>query len=88
MFFLAKISMKVVFDMLFLIFINVNILYNEKKPSKKIYITKKRLSMLCNIKLVDKNMFAEAALVENIKVFVTHIHSLVARLTIYLFRKV
>lgn len=50
------------------------------------YIIKQALIIICWIRLIAKNKFAEAGLDKNIKAFVAYISCLVAKIIIYLVR--
>ena len=79
-FLLVKISLKIVFNMLFLIVSNIEIQFVKKKLIWKTYTTKKTLSTIRQVIFIDKKEFAKVALNKNIKAFVIYNSSLSFRL--------
>ena len=73
--------------MLFLTFNNANVQFAKKELTWRIYTTKKSLSIIRQVELIDQKEFAKAILDENIEAFVVHVSSLELRMTIYLARK-
>ena len=73
---LAKISIKVVFGMIFYTFSSVDVKFAKKKLTWKIYSTTKALPIIQRVKFIDKKKFAKVALDDNIKAFVVHVNSL------------
>ena len=65
--------MKIVLEMSFLIFSNINIKFVKKKLIWKLYTTKIILPNIYYIKFINKLKFAKVALDENIEALVMHI---------------
>ena len=65
--------MEVVTRIPFLTICNANIQFAKKKLTSRFYITKKALSTIREVKLIDKKEFDKAPLGENVKVFMMHI---------------
>ena len=85
-FLLANISIKVILEMLFLIFNNIDVQFAKKDLIWRSYTTKKVLPITWQIELINKKVFAKATLDKNVKAFVVHVGclSLGLKMTIYL----
>lgn len=81
---MADIIIKIVFDMLFLIFNNANIDLTNKKFIRKIYIIQKTLLKTKFGDIINIKKFVKATLYENIKIFVVCVFLLIL-IRIYLF---
>ena len=68
--------MVVVLGMPFLTLSNVDIQFAEKELTWRIYTTKDPLLTTRRVELIDKKVFAKAALDENIEAFVVYMNSL------------
>ena len=81
--------MEVIFDMLFLTFINADTWFAKKVLTWRIYSTKKTLSTIYWFKFINEEEFAKVMLDKNIKAFVIHVDSLSLglRIKIHLARK-
>ena len=79
--------MDVVLGILFLILINANIQFAEKKLIWRTYTTKEALLTTRQVKIIDQKKFARAALNENFEAFVMHVSFLRLRMSIHLARK-
>lgn len=73
MFFLDDINMKMVLEIFFLTFSNVNIQFAIKKLIQRSYITTEALPTTKRVKIIDKKKFAKIVLNENVEVFVVHL---------------
>lgn len=82
---MADINVGIILEMLFLTFSNADVLFVNKKLTKRPYIILKALPTTRQIKIIDKIEFAKVALDENIKAFVVHVvsQSLSSKMTIY-----
>lgn len=65
-----------IFDMLFLIFSNVDIEFAEKKLSEKSYITAKALPTIKQVEFIDMKKFAKMILDKDSKIFIIYIAAL------------
>ena len=79
--------MKVVLDMLFLTFSNVDVQSAKKELTWRTYTTKEALPTTCQVKIINRKEFAKTALKGNIETFVVHVNSLGSRMTIHTARK-
>ena len=86
-FLLTDTNIKVVLDMLFLTFSNVDVQFAEKKLTWRTYTTKKAFLITRQVEIINWKVFAKAVLDENFKAFVVHVSSLGLRISIHLARK-
>ena len=68
--------MKMVLELRFLTFSNIDIQFAKKKLSWRSYTIEETLPTTCQIELINKKEFAKAALDENIKAFMMYVSSL------------
>ncbi len=87
-FLIGNISMKVVLEILFLIFSDINIWFTEKKLTWRSYKTAKTLPTIKKVKLIDKKKFIVTAIDENSETFIVHITSIIETISIHPTRKV
>lgn len=74
---LAKISKKIVLEMLFPAFSNANIEFTElRKLSLRFYTTAKALLTINRVELINKRKFAKAAVDKTLEIFVIHLLTL------------
>lgn len=73
--------------MSFLILLNADIKFFERKLTDKIFTTKKVFLITCQVKRINKNELAKTTLYKNVKKFTANIVSLAAKIIVYLPRK-
>ena len=73
--------MKVILEILFLIFSNADIQFPKKKLTWRSYTTAEALPNIKQVELIDKKEFVKAALDENLKTFVIYVAILKAPLS-------
>lgn len=83
----ADITLEVIFEMLFLIFHNINIQLVQRKLTKRSYTIKKVLSTSSQVEFINKQTFIKIVLNENVKAFIIHMSSFSLEL-IYLDNKI
>lgn len=83
MFLLADVNMKVVFGIRFMAINNADNQFTKKKLIWKTYMIKKVFTITCQVEFINKNKFVEIELDENVKVLMTQINSLAAKMIIY-----
>ena len=82
-FLLADISMEVVLGMPFFNLSNADVQFVEKELTWGTYTTKKALSTIRQVEIINKKNCAKAALDENVEAYVVHISSLGLKMTIH-----
>lgn len=75
---LADTSMKLVLEIIFLAFNNVNIQFDAQSFTWRLYTAAKALLTARQVEMIDKDKFAMAALNENIKTYVIYVATLKA----------
>ena len=86
-FLLTDSSIEVVLRIAFLTFSNTNIQFVEKELIWRTYTNKDALPTTCRVELIDKKVFAKAALDENVEAFLVYMTFLTSKMLIHPTRK-